>query len=747
MNSPSSEGPRSLRRDRDWTRWLLTSLFLGAGIISFLSAASQEVHAEGYKHCFRVRARSCGGEDLNYPKFAAYVCGNSMSIESRPRSGGRNYCDIPQGNDMAILDGRDFVYGAVGSIKIDALEPDYKPTDAELNEDAWFFAGPPQCPCEPAGDACPKAAPHRWNSNGQCYPCEEGKVLRNIGTEKAPKVQCRPRCEGLGGQAKISCEQCDVSGGVACRCNELKGADQELCRCIAFGGGDACYKCPPSAPHKWPDKSCHECPKAAPYKWTNGQCRACPEGLPYKWANGQCRECPEDRPYLIAPKTCSKCPPDRPLSKGDRCLPDADGDTVEDERDNCPNDKNRDQKDTDRNNVGDACEGCNKRWKAPGSATLLSSSKAKLRGPAQRWPHLGDTMTIESFLSSCPDPDAEVITLEQQSGGVHTIGRQDEVFEVGFTSTTGDMYDQYFGKLTNSGKKAFGWARLKKLCPPDTEPLACVEDTTDRCNTGQYNDWLSKTESWEDQLFELFSQHYPLVSAPRLVEGPQVALWIIKDAMVSPPYLEPAPVSFSTVDEEEELERIYASQLPGSLSPPALVQIAFDVVGCGGSRCSHEQWYKAMLAGHNVLKNAASLIRNTGPCSPDMFQQAWVKHVPNEKSADDICDWYGRRAWEQKSRKRLNEKFATAKNIARALENPRPACFDNGNALGPSYHMFGFALIHLYSSGYANPVANWWEKKAQVGVGNNDRVYRRLNDMQADALLRVFTDFIYKGTK
>jgi len=588
------------------------------------------------------------------------------------------------------------------------------------------------------GDSeCP-AGQHKWPSNGNCYPCEEGKIKRNVGSEKAPNFQCRPRCEGLTGQAKTKCEECDISGGVACRCNQLKGPAQEICRCIAFGGGDACYKCPANT-YKWPDKSCRECPPGSPYKWANGQCRVCPENLPFKWKSGQCKQCPEDRPYKIGFNNCSKCPADRPLLKGNRCLPDADADTVEDPRDNCPYDKNPLQEDTDRNNIGDACEGCKKRWKGASNATLLNGSSLKLRsmvlGPAYK----GDEVTIESFLSSCEDPDVEIVTLQQQSGGVKTNTHQDEVIESEFTSLT-SSFDQYFGKLTNTGKKAYGWARVSKICPVDTQVLSCPPSTADNCSQSQFQGWVNKTKIWEEQLATVYADHYPLlgdINIPiRVTEGLMMIPWIQNDAKEKPPYLAPAPVSYSTAQEEEELERIYASQPPGSLSPPDLVQLALEVVGCGGSRCSSEQWYKANLAGHNVLKNAAHLIRHTGPCTPDMQNGAWIPHAPNEKSATDLCNWYGKRFQDEKHRVRLNQKFTIAKNIARAIENPRPSCYDNANGLGPSYHMFAFGLVHWYSGGFANPIANFYEKKAQEGVGNNDRVYRRLNDMQADALLK-----------
>lgn len=130
-----------------------------------------------------------------------------------------------------------------------------------------------------------------------------------------------------------------------------------------------------------------------------------------------------------------------------------------------------------------------------------------------------------------------------------------------------------------------------------------------------------------------------------------------------------------------------------------------------------------------------------------MFHKAWVQHVPNERSTEDLCTRYGKGMPDEKLRLRLNQKFGIAKAIAQAITNPRPACYDNGNGLGPSYHIFAFGLVHWYSQGFANPIANFKEKKAQEGVGNDDRVYRRLNDMMADALLRVMTDFIYKGAE
>jgi len=45
--------------------------------------------------------------------------------------------------------------------------------------------------------------------------------------------------------------------------------------------------------------------------------------------------------------------------------------------------------------------------------------------------------------------------------------------------------------------------------------------------------------------------------------------------------------------------------------------------------------------------------------------------------------------------------------------------------------------VHYYSSGLATYPANFFEKQAQDEVGNeNDRVYKMLNDMQAEALVK-----------
>lgn len=313
-----------------------------------------------------------------------------------------------------------------------------------------------------------------------------------------------------------------------------------------------------------------------------------------------------------------------------------------------------------------------------------------------------------------------------------------------FLSNTSDdeRGEKYAGKILNTGKDAFGWATIKKICPPDTQVLACPADTSNRCSTDAFNTWKAeKADVWEEQLATLIADHYPILPLVNLIEGLQLIDWIQLDAMTQAPYLYPAPVGFSTQAEEEAVASIVATRSPGSLTMPDLMRIAFTVVGCGDTRCSGEQWIKAMLSGHNVLKNAASLMRNTGGCTPNIYNNAWVKHAPNAQTPEDICTFYSQRETDwiiKANRKVLNSKFTDWKNVARAIGSVRPSCYDNGNTLGPAYHLFALGVVHFYSSGLATYPANFYEKQAQIGVGNNDPVYKALNDLQADAITRGY---------
>lgn len=96
--------------------------------------------------------------------------------------------------------------------------------------------------CASCLSTCPAAAPYRWASNGNCYKCPEGQTWLDNGQGTAG---CQNRCAGLTGTALAECNKCDVSGGVACRCDQLKGEAKDLCFCSAFGGGAACFNCPP----------------------------------------------------------------------------------------------------------------------------------------------------------------------------------------------------------------------------------------------------------------------------------------------------------------------------------------------------------------------------------------------------------------------------------------------------------------------------------------------------------------------
>lgn len=88
--------------------------------------------------------------------------------------------------------------------------------------------------------ACPAAAPYDWASvpGDRCYPCPEGFA------RVEPGGACVDMCEGVANpQACLDCRA--GGGGAACRCNQLPpGPERDLCACIAWDGGQACYKSP-----------------------------------------------------------------------------------------------------------------------------------------------------------------------------------------------------------------------------------------------------------------------------------------------------------------------------------------------------------------------------------------------------------------------------------------------------------------------------------------------------------------------
>lgn len=373
---------------------------------------------------------------------------------------------------------------------------------------------------------------------------------------------------------------------------------------------------------------------------------------------------------------------------------------------------------------------------------LSSSVDTEITSANQGTVRKGDKVTIETFLDSCLDSDVESLRVTQSSGGSWASQVQRRRITKTFTSNTRVKRERYLGKLTNTGKDAFGWARIVKMCPPDTVPPACPVNTSNVCSEAQLQAWKDDSVfSWETELIDLVERYRPAGMSPLegISDGTRIGLWVQNDAMDMPPYLSPSN-AFDTTAEESALEARLASAAPGSLNYPTVFKAALEVAGCGTGPCGQLQWIRAMFAGHNLLKNVAGLMRNTAGCTSDMHQKAWVKHSPNDQTAEDICKYYIARENEDASLKVhhevLNSKYTIWKKIYTNIGSHRPACYDNGNTIGSVYHMFAFGIVDYYSSGSALEAANIFEKLSQLKVGNNDPVYRALNDMQARIFMR-----------
>lgn len=92
--------------------------------------------------------------------------------------------------------------------------------------------------------ACPSAAPYDWASvpGDRCYPCPDGTYHAVPGHD--PGQSCVGLCTDAPNPQQ--CQDCYAGGGgVACRCNQLPaGPERDLCACVAWDGGSACFEGP-----------------------------------------------------------------------------------------------------------------------------------------------------------------------------------------------------------------------------------------------------------------------------------------------------------------------------------------------------------------------------------------------------------------------------------------------------------------------------------------------------------------------
>jgi len=592
--------------------------------------------------------------------------------------------------------------------------------------------------------ACPPEAPHRWPSNGRCYKCPEGQIWMDNGQGSA---SCRPRCEGLSGAALQACNDCSIDGGVACRCDQLTGAAKQQCFCSAFGGGQACFSCAASAPYKWSDGSCHTCPQATPHSWANGSCNACPQEAPNKWANGSCQVCPEATPHRWANGSCNVCPtPERPTKQADGTCTcssafDKDQDGVCDDADNCINTANANQADADADGRGDACDTCDTPMpQPPGGVTRLSTTYVTQVNPrpGQPSPLAGDTVTVEAYLNACNDPDAEALRLRQFSTATTQAITTPSDERKLFSFKAGVKDERYQGWLVNTSGSVLGWARIKSVCPADlTPPTGCPDSPSDACGLGDIGSFREEMFAYKHALAEQVAINRPDI-VPDLLQAINLRGWITNDTMSQPPSHLPAPVGQDTTAVEAALETALAAPGAGPLDSVGVWRAAMNAAGCNpDTRCTQTQYLQAIIAGHNVLKNAANSVRNANPSCGAHGSAAWVTTGIGDTPEKRLCEYFSAVGTPQWQRDALR-KLPTSRKILANLAPLRPYCFDNGNVLGPHYHLFAMAVIDYYTNSTATTAAAMVEFAAQVAVQHKyDWPYLETNLAQANAFVEA----------
>jgi len=701
-------------------------LFLGFALTSTRAWADPADGIPGYKHCFRIVSKACAQTKMITA--VTFSCADRVELTQEPSSTG---CS-PSGGERVLTygptggNGRDFLSlhdGALGTTRIDALSPFYRMTEEEIKS---FGPGLKLNPgCFSGCKACPKDR-YGWD-NGNCYLCPEGTSLKQAG-DKAPGA-CTPVCTQLPPGASVeACQTClEGGGGVACRCDSFSDpAEKQACFCAAGIGGDACNQpwptATPTPSQPWPTAT------PTPLQpWPTATPTSTPSSTPppsecqpgyHRWSDDSCQFCPESDP-------------------------------------DCQCDLSKLRPPFNPNRVFGEVLG----RRTPIKDIVLSREDAV--GPRALYP--GDRVTIEGALRTCKQQELQILPKEASPWTIKGSRDFSQTYSLNYVDTGKEptsLNSVLKPRRTADGvlsttdpRKARAWAAVTRVCPAASllEPLGQCPGLVDKCSADEKEQYTDLIADEEAALRVTLNRLRPSLPLPgNTVDGIKVAIsgWLGDTASKRPPFITQTPLDIGKLYQtEKRLEELLATQASGSVNMARAVELAAEAAGCR-ARCSHRTWRLALFAGHNVLKNVASLQRQITPCENTTVNDtgSWLPYTyEGDKISDyaeNLCKAYsapdGERVQEW-NRSLLQQKYRKYKLILEALEPVRPGCFDTGNHIGPYYHLFAMGIINHYGGPVAASLAAVTEFGAQLikkDEGKSfDWPYALLNSVQNRALI------------